>query len=134
MEHNGKQRRPSVAVIDDDPGLRSLIGEVFRDDDYTVALWDGFDDPLAFIRRSAPEVLILDVRLGYELTIWSVLDQLETLPASRVPQVLVCSADSAFLREHGQTLQDRSCGIVGKPFNIDELTQMVEDCLATSRR
>lgn len=134
MEQPGEDRRPCVAVVDDDPALRSLIQELLRDDNYAVALWDGLEDPLAFIHRHAPDVLILDIRLGHGLTIWSVLDQLDTLSDRRVPQVLVCSADSAFLREHDQTLRDRSCGIVEKPFNIDELLAKVADCLATSRR
>ena len=134
MEHSGADRRPCVAVVDDDPALRTLLGEMLRDDGYTVALWDGLEDPLVFIQRSEPDVLILDIRLGHGVTIWSVLDQLDRLAGIRVPRVLVCSADSAFLREHGQTLQDRSCGIVEKPFNIDDLLAAVEDCLALSRR
>lgn len=134
MEQSGEDRRPRVAVVDDDPALRTLVREVLLDDDYSVALWDGLEDPLGFIQRTTPDVLILDIRLEHGVTIWSVLDRLDALPERRVPQVLVCSADSAFLREHGQALRDRSCGIVEKPFDINDLLEKVEECLAASRR
>lgn len=125
--------RPWVAVVDDAPALRTLLGEVLLDSDYQVALWDGLDDPVAFTQRVAPDVLLLDIRIGSSVTIWSVLDQLETVGGA-TPQVLVCSADSTFLREYGQTLADRSCGIVEKPFDIDALLTAIAACVASSRR
>ncbi len=134
MEQPGGKRRPCIAVVDDDPALRTLARELLVDSEYIVATWDGLEDPLSFVERSQPDVLILDIRLGNGVTIWSVLDQLDTLPSHRTPDVLVCSADAVFLREHGQSLRDRSCGIIEKPFDIDDFIQAVENCLATSRR
>lgn len=134
MDQRGETRQANVAVVDDDPALRNLFRELFRDANYVVHLWDGIEDSLTFIERSEPDVLILDNRIGQDVTIWSVLDQLGSLPNHRTPHVLVCSADATFLREHERTLRARSCGIIEKPFDIDELMRMVEDCLTPSRR
>ena len=125
---------PCVAVIDDDPATRSLMHEILLEGGYVVVLWDGLEDPFTLLKRAQPDVMILDIRLGPGLTIWSVLDELDQLPARLRPQTLVCSADTLFLRKHGDTLRDQSCGIVEKPFDIDVLLSAVESCLEPSRR
>lgn len=125
---------PRVAVIDDDPGMRELLREVLLDGGYAAQLWDGLEHPTAFIQRTQPAVMLLDIRLGPSHTIWTVLDDLEQLELSQTPEVLVCSADQMFLREHTDALRERSCGIVEKPFDIDVLLTTVADCLLPSRR
>lgn len=126
--------QPCVAVIDDDASIRVIMREMLRDTGYRVMLWDGLEDPIAFIDRGRPDLIVQDVRLGKTLTIWPLLDHLAALPADQMPQVIVCSADRDFLREHGQTLRDRSCAIIEKPFDIDVFIDTVESCLALLRR
>jgi DNA-binding NtrC family response regulator len=132
--HAADFAQPRVGVIDDDPGMRELLSEVLLDGGYTALLWDGVEHPVAFIARTQPPVILLDIRLGSAHTVWSVLDELDELETVPRPEVLVCSADRAFLREHGPALQERSCGIVEKPFDIDMLLTTVADCLSPSRR
>ncbi len=134
-----QQHRPDdhllcVAVIDDDATIRNIMREILQDGDYRVVLWDGLEDPLVFIDRCHPDLIVQDVRLGQALTIWPLLDHLDALPDAHTPQVIVCSADRDFLRAHSQTLQDRSCAIVAKPFDIDDFLNAVASCLATLRR
>jgi DNA-binding NtrC family response regulator len=125
---------PCVAVIDDDPTMRDVMHEILLDGGYDIVLWDGVEDPFTLIQRVQPDVMILDIRLGPSLTIWSVLERLSVLPLARRPQTIVCSADTQFLREHGDPLREQSCEIVEKPFDIDDLLNAVASCLAVSRR
>jgi len=134
QQHRPEGQLPCVAVIDDDATIRGIMREMLQDEGYRIVLWDGLEDPLVFIGRCQPDLIVQDVRLGRTLTIWPLLDHLDTLPANQAPQVVVCSADRGFLRRHNQTLQDRSCAIVEKPFDIDAFLNAVESCVSPLRR
>ena len=134
MQQRPDDHQPCVAVIDDDAAIRVIMREMLQDTGYRIMLWDGLEDPLAFIDRCQPDLIIQDVRLGQSLAIWTLLDHLAELPAVHAPSVIVCSADRDFLRTHGQTLRDRSCAIVEKPFDIEVFIDAVESCLAILRR
>jgi DNA-binding NtrC family response regulator len=108
--------------------------ELLVDAGYTVVLWDGQTDPFLTIALTQPHLIIQDIRLGAPPTIWELLDHLDTLRPARVPAVLLCSADLDFIRNHRSTLEDRSCAIVEKPFDIDKLLETVATCLVPSRR
>lgn len=134
MDHHLEGGSPTVAVVDDDPAIRTVFDEMLRDVGYRTVLWDGLEEPFALITRTAPDLVIQDVRLGQTLTIWSLLEHLESLAFDRRPQVLVCSADRDFLRLHREELEDRSCAVVEKPFDIDTFLDAVAACLEPLRR
>ena len=70
--------------------------------------------------------------LGIDLSIWSLLDHVDAMAPGPAPRVLLCSADSAFLRTHREALEARSCAIVEKPFDLDAFLDAVDTCLAPS--
>ena len=125
---------PRVVVIDDDPATRMVIGEILDDAGYQTILWDGLADPLHTIAQAQPDVVIQDVRLGLQLGVWDLLDHIDRLRPARVPAVVLCTADRDFIRTHRQALEDRSCAIVEKPFDIDAFIRVVAGCVALSRR
>ena len=58
-----KPARPTVLVVDDDPGIRDALGSLFRSVDLDVLL---FGSPADLLRDSVPETpgcIVLDVRL-----------------------------------------------------------------------
>lgn len=133
MQQRRSDHRPRVAIIDDDASIRVVMREMLQDDGYHVLLWDGLEDPLAFMQRCQPDLVIQDARLGSSHTVWNVLDYLDAMLADSTPQVIVCSADREFLTAHGQTLRDRSCAVVEKPFDIDSFLEAVASCLGILR-
>jgi DNA-binding NtrC family response regulator len=129
-----RESAPVIVVIDDDPATRDVMHEILADADYIVELWDGRTDPLVMIAQTQPHLVIQDIRLGTPLTIWELLDHIDSLRPARVPAVILCSADRDFIRTHRGQLEDRSCAILEKPFDIDQLLETVASCLEPSRR
>lgn len=55
---------PKILVIDDEKHIRMLYQEELEDEGYVVATSDGEEPVLALLEREAPQVVILDIRLG----------------------------------------------------------------------
>ncbi len=133
MSHESVAPSATVTIIDDDLATRDIVLDILEDAGYTAIPWDGVEDPRLTIVRTHPDLIIQDVRLGQNLTIWTLLDYIDTLRPARTPSVLLFTADREFVRTHRQTLEDRSCSIVEKPFDIDDFLASVADCLTGSR-
>ena len=122
-------RRPSVLVVDDDAAVRTLLTEALQSAGFSVtALPDGFS-ALNSVRRSQPDVVVLDLGLpvldGQEF-----LDAWTTVTPVRVVPILVLSATAELppllsrlgIEEH-----------ITKPFDIDLVVAAVSRLAARSR-
>lgn len=127
--------RARVTVVNDNPDFLELVGEILADERYPTTLVDGDKpDALQRIRASAPEVLMIDLRMGSEaLHGWDVLMDVRRDPAlARLP-TLICTADLIGL----ESIVDRVDAMPGvstltKPFTVDALTRAIADLAASS--
>lgn len=55
--------RPSVLVIDDDPGLLTLLRIVLKTEGFEVHAFRDARDALVFLEEHAPAVILLDLRM-----------------------------------------------------------------------
>ena len=115
----------SVLVVDDEPQvvwmlLFSLEAEGYR----TFSAGDG-RDALDQIRRHRPRVVLLDIMMPM-VDGWSVLQELETLPADERPRVVVVSA-RASARDRQKAIELGADAFVAKPFNVDDLLGVVRE-------
>jgi len=85
--------RPKILVIDDEKHIRLLYKEELEDDGYDVATSDGEEPILELMEREAPQVIILDIRLGPAR---SGLDLLQLIRAqnAHVPVILSTAYDT----------------------------------------
>jgi CheY-like chemotaxis protein len=112
-----------VLVIDDEPGIRSLIQATLEDLGYTVLTAEHGAQALELFDRSNEEIVLVLLDL-----IMPVLDGAQTAAAlqERQPElpILIMSGigDDDALRGFGET---RIAGFVPKPFSPDQLAQAV---------
>ena len=112
------QRQIKLLVIDDDRGIRETLGEVLRDEGYTVGLArDGAEALAALADGPAPRLILLDLAMpgmgGAEFLELQRRDgRLRGIP------VVVLSADDR--TERGDT-----AGRLRKPVDLDELLEEV---------
>lgn len=85
--------RPKILVVDDEKHIRMLYQEELQDAGYDVATSDGEEPILELLDREAPEVVILDIRLGPDK---SGLDLLQLIRSRKehVPVILSTAYDS----------------------------------------
>ena len=128
------QAHRRVTVIDDSPELLAVVGDALRFDGVDVSLFDG-TDALQDIEKSAPDLLMIDLRLGPDSL--SGLDVIRLVRRHRtlrgVP-IIVCSAAPESLREHEDELSRvPDLHVLAKPFSLEELESRVYEALGERR-
>lgn len=112
----------NVLVIDDDPGIREMLGLALREAGFDVTLSDG----QRLHDAGAADVVLLDVRLGNR----SARELLADVPSlADVPIIVMTASDE--LGGAGRGLSGIA-GFVAKPFDLDVLEQTIRDVVAGS--
>ncbi len=125
--------QPVIAVIDDDRVMLDMIGTVLMDDGYTVLRWSEGKTAYERIREHRPNLVILDLRMEHPQAGWIIIHMLR-LDAQTVDlPVIVCSADSEYMRTHQELLRQKGCDVLLKPFEVDTLLAKVAGLLNVSR-
>jgi two-component system OmpR family response regulator len=121
LQQGGGDRQATVLVVDDDPGLQTMIFDYFVDNNIQTLLASGRKEMLRRLGAHEVDVVILDLRLGLD----DGLDVLRELRSSSDVPVIVITG-------HRRDEIDRVVGLelgaddyVTKPFNLRELLARV---------
>ena len=120
-----------ILVVDDEPDIRELIGDILKDEGHGVRLaWDS-DSALQEINRAAPDLIILDIWLKD-----SRLDGIDILKRVRrdnpsVPVVIISGHGTIEIAV--AAIKQGAYDFIEKPFNIDQLMVVIGRALETSR-
>ena len=119
--------KPVVLVVEDDAEMRSLIGEVLRDEFDCLFAGDG-EEGLQKARTDMPDLIVSDVGMpkmdGFQLS-RALKSQLET---SHMPLVLLTARADAESRKQGYV--EQADDYIAKPFDPDELRIRLRNLLA----
>jgi CheY-like chemotaxis protein len=121
-----------VTVVDDSPEFLDLIDAILRGDQHdTTPIDPNADGALQLIRRSSPDVLMIDVRIGRDgVHARGIAQKISARSEFDGLPVLVCSADKQALSEIAAALAaNRRVGMLAMPFEIDELTEAIDRLL-----
>ena len=118
-----------VLIVDDDASIRELLASVLRTRDLTVDEAGDGQKALDLLRENSYAVVLLDLLMP-NVDGFGVLDQLGS--AISTPVVLVITgADRALLTQlDPQKIQ----GVVRKPFDIEDLADVVLACAEIKSR
>lgn len=114
-----------VLVVDADTACQMVIAEMLTDEGFAPLLCPSVDEAVEVTRRSRPDAVIVDPRVGPDTTAMTILDQIKHDPSMRAIPIIVCSADDDLLDDHVDTFQRYRCQIIPKPFDIDALLDAV---------
>jgi CheY-like chemotaxis protein len=115
-----------VLVLDNSPDILELLATDLKCRGCAVttgsvsAIRHGDIDGVAFIERSAPDVVVFDVAVPYEIN-WRVAIDLQADPRVRIPFVLTTTNATAVRRLIGCDLIE----LVGKPYDLDTLYDVI---------
>ncbi|HEX2221352.1 MAG TPA: response regulator [Candidatus Limnocylindria bacterium] len=127
-------RKTRITVINDDPAFLELMNVLLEEDSgYEVTTFEAVDIPsLEPVRRSRPDLLIVDLVMPAGETGWRFLEGARRDDELRSIPVIVCSADVASLRRRADELAAiPRLRVLPKPFDIDQLLSLVEEQLRT---
>jgi CheY-like chemotaxis protein len=118
---------PRILVVDDTPALLDVVRRCLEDEGYRVRTCLESRYAVQMAQEERPDVIMLDVVMP-EVSGWEVLAALRRDPAfSRTP-VIVCTAYVAEAMGRLAELKgpDQHLGLLPKPFEIEELLEVVE--------
>ncbi|HEY2325220.1 MAG TPA: response regulator [Thermoanaerobaculia bacterium] len=123
--------RPRVLVVEDDPGILSLMLAILRRGGFeTESVTNGID-AISVIARRPFVAVVLDLLLPRSSG-FDVLEWLQNGYSSILPRVIILSATSpAIVRKHA--VSHRVFRIMQKPFDIEELLDVVNACASRER-
>lgn len=78
------------------------------------------------IKERQPTILILDIRMESPEAGFAVLDLLRLDPTTTHIPVIICTAAIQLIRENEQHLRAKNCEILIKPFDLDDLLDIVK--------
>jgi CheY-like chemotaxis protein len=124
---------PRILVVDDTPSLLDVIRKALEVDGYRVRTCLESRYAVAMAQDDHPDVIMLDVVMP-EVSGWEVLAQLRKDPAFARTPVIVCTAyvSEAMARLAELKGPDQHLGLLPKPFELEELLEVVESVTAAT--
>jgi CheY-like chemotaxis protein len=118
--------RPRILVVDDTPALLDVVRRCLEGEGYLVRTCLESRNAVAMARQDRPDVIMLDVVMP-EVSGWEILAELRADPAFARTPVIVCTAYVAEALGRLAELKgpDQHLGLLPKPFEIEELVEVV---------
>lgn len=105
-----------ILVIDDDAGIRRLIGYVLGDEGYDVDEAPDGKSALELVSRHHPDIIILDMKMP-GMDGWEFARTYRQLYGNQAPIIVLTAAQDAAERAKDVSAE----GYLPKPFDIDTL-------------
>jgi two-component system, NtrC family, nitrogen regulation response regulator NtrX len=116
---------PSILIVDDEPGVRSALGGVLRDEGYEVDAVDSGEACLERLARQAYDVVVLDIWLPG-------MDGLQTLTRMRERQVdtqVVIISGHGNIESAVRAIKMGAFDFVEKPLSLEKTVLVVRNAL-----
>jgi two-component system, NtrC family, nitrogen regulation response regulator NtrX len=116
---------PSILIVDDEPGVRSALGGVLRDEGYEVDAVDSGEACLERLSRQAYDVVVLDIWLPG-------MDGLQTLARMRERQVdtqVVIISGHGNIESAVRAIKMGAFDFVEKPLSLEKTVLVVRNAL-----
>jgi len=119
MRTDGRSAR--VLVVDDDKGIREFVRTVLSDEGYDVAEATDGQQALDRVAQRRPDVILLDMRMPV-MDGWEFARTYRERPGPHAPIVIVTAA----LDVAKDAKEIGADGFLAKPFQLDDLLQLVQ--------
>jgi two-component system nitrogen regulation response regulator NtrX len=120
---------PSILIVDDEPGVRSALGGVLRDESYEVDAVDSGEACLERLARQAYDVVVLDIWLPG-------MDGLATLARMRERQIdvqVVIISGHGNIESAVRAIKMGAFDFVEKPLSLEKAVLVVRNALRQRR-
>ncbi|MFC3180159.1 nitrogen assimilation response regulator NtrX [Cypionkella sinensis] len=121
----------NILIVDDEKDIRELIGDILKDEGYTVRLAANSDDCMSEINAEAPSLMILDIWLKDSRM--DGIDILKTVKRDNPDIPIVIISGHGNIEIAVAAIKQGAYDFIEKPFNIDQLMVVVSRAMETSR-
>jgi CheY-like chemotaxis protein len=134
QEEGGSKEMPNrILVVDDNSEILEMFQSLLEGEGYEVILSTFPDEKISDIEKINPDLIILDYIFHGEKIGWQMLQMLKMHPSTAQIPVIVCTAAKNVVREQEGHLAAQGVQVLYKPFEINELLEMVTDVFITQQ-
>ncbi|MGC4106840.1 MAG: response regulator [Thermomicrobiales bacterium] len=117
--------KPHILVINDTQEILDLFKDILEEEGFAVTLSSFTFQDVHDVERLAPDLVVLDFLIGGDALGWQMLQKLRMYrPTAGIP-IVVCTAALQLVRELEGHLRAKDIFVVLKPFDIDEMVDVV---------
>jgi len=120
----GEGQNGHVLIVDDEPDIRILISRILRDRGYSVLLAKDGEEALSHVARDPIRLILSNIRMP-RMSGFTLYDHIADICPMLLQQFVFCSGDIAS-EESYQFIRDAGVPWLAKPFDLDELLEIVE--------
>jgi len=128
------ERSPKVLVLNNDNAFLDLMREVLGDEGYDVTVRKVWDGAYEVVKRTNPDLIILDVLLDNAGAGFQLVDLLTLDPSTRSIPIVIASTSTQQLKERTEAFTTMGIPIIGKPFDLEILLGVVHRALQAGTR
>jgi two-component system copper resistance phosphate regulon response regulator CusR len=121
----------SILVVEDEADLVWVIRFNLEMEGYRTFVASNGQAALELLRTDPPDVMLLDLMMPV-MDGWTVLEEMRTRGLDR-PKIIVISARTA-AGDRARAARYEVNGFVAKPFDMDELLELIKEALPPPRR
>ncbi|HST05727.1 MAG TPA: response regulator [Chloroflexia bacterium] len=123
-----------ILVINDTQEILELFSDILHEEmGFEVVLDSYKPHMLDIIKQVNPDLIISDHVFGEEKIAWQLLQRLKMDRDTAQIPVIICSAAIKDLKEMEGYLTSKDVGVLYKPFEVDELINLVNEKLKEAR-
>lgn len=119
----------TILVIDDDDALLDLFRLLLEEESYEVVTSKTAFEHVSEVEQIKPHLVILDIMMGRHYEGLLLLEKLRLYPPTRTIPVILCTAAANVIREQEEMLQQKGVPVLYKPFDLEELLQVIRSLL-----
>ncbi|MGC4190467.1 MAG: response regulator [Thermomicrobiales bacterium] len=123
--------KPHVLVVNDTQEILDLFRDILEEEEgFQVTLSSFTFQDVHEVERLSPDLIVLDFLIGGDALGWQMLQKLRMYrPTAGIP-IVVCTAALQLVRELEGHLRAKGIFVVLKPFDIDEMVDVVRLALS----
>jgi DNA-binding response OmpR family regulator len=122
-----------IMVINDTPEILDLFRELLEPKGYDVVIYSYAPFELAEIERIQPDLIVLDLIIGHANAAWQLLQMLKMRRTTATIPVIICTAQTIFVRQIEGYLAAHNIRVMPKPFDIDDFLQAIMQIFADEK-
>ncbi len=121
--------KPKILVVDDEPGIRGLLQYELGFSGYETVTVESADQALEILQGHPVDLVITDIRMPGSM---DGIDFIETYRKENPHQKVIFMTGYAIEEKISLALQNPLSFCIKKPFDIQELSEMIAQCLNES--
>ena len=118
-----------ILVVNDDQSILDLFSLLLTAEKYEVLLSKIAYEDVSEVEQLRPDLIILDFKMGNHHVGWTLLQKLKMYRPTKDIPLILCTAALNEVREQEETLRQKGIPVIYKPFEIDELLLVIQQCL-----